>query len=325
ADAAREAAEESQSRMIAEMSALEERVDRRAREEARRAREEREAAEARVSMRRVSSTVSAYTADLATRLEGVRSDQSLQGADVARAAEEIAAAEAELRSLGSELVGLGQVANNVSMVVDGKADQTDVEALRLAMQRLDGKVAAKDRGAASAARDAEAISALEAAFKDMSFSMESSMRKLQQSQKAAGNVKIKPLLDRVVKELTAAGMLPDADDGQGAVGRSVCLSCNRPMAMSGPQQPSKFAAQFRGRGAAGLRADKDSSTPLQVSRPAVVWRGGFKMPPSRTHPQDRNRYHAPGNNGGGGGGGVTSGSRSNPTSRAGGVTSAGGA
>ena len=114
ADAAREAAEEAQSRMIAEMSALEERVDRRAREEARRAREEREAAETRLSMRRVSSTVSAYTAELATRLEGVRSDQSLQGAEVARAAEEIAAAEAELRSLGSELVGLGQVANNVS-------------------------------------------------------------------------------------------------------------------------------------------------------------------------------------------------------------------
>lgn len=114
ADAAREAAEEAQSRMIAEMSALEERVDRRAREEARRAREEREAAETHASMRRVSSTVSAYTAELATRLEGVRSDQSLQGAEVARAAEEIAAAEAELKSLGSELVGLGQVANKVS-------------------------------------------------------------------------------------------------------------------------------------------------------------------------------------------------------------------
>lgn len=66
------------------------------------------------------------------------------------------------------------------MVVDGKADQTDVETLRLAMQQLDVKVAAKDRGAASAARDAEAISALEAAFKDMSSSMESSLRKLQQ-------------------------------------------------------------------------------------------------------------------------------------------------
>ena len=133
ADAAREAAEDTQSRMIAEMSALEERIDRRAREEARKAREEREAADARASMRRVSSTVSAYTADLATRLEGVRSDQSLQGAEVARAAEEIAAAEAELRSLGSELVGLGQVANNVSWLDWARGEWGGWGALSLCM------------------------------------------------------------------------------------------------------------------------------------------------------------------------------------------------
>lgn len=67
------------------------------------------------------------------------------------------------------------------MVVEGKADQTDVEALRVAMQRLDATVAAKARGnSATAARDAEAIAALQAAFKDMSSSMEGSMRKLQQ-------------------------------------------------------------------------------------------------------------------------------------------------
>ena len=114
ADTARQASEEAQARMVAEMSALEERLDRRSREEARRAREEREAAEARDSMRRVSATVSAYTADLATRLEGLRSEHEQQGAVVTRTAEEIAAAEASLRDLGSELVGLGQVANSVS-------------------------------------------------------------------------------------------------------------------------------------------------------------------------------------------------------------------
>lgn len=71
--------------------------------------------------------------------------------------------------------------NKVSMVVEGKADQTDVEALQAAMQRLDATVAAKARGSsATAARDAEAIGALQAALKDMSSSMEGSMRKLQQ-------------------------------------------------------------------------------------------------------------------------------------------------
>lgn len=67
------------------------------------------------------------------------------------------------------------------MVVDGKADQTDVEGLKSAMQRLDATIAAKAKGsAATAARDAEALAALQAAFKDMSTSMEGSMRKLQQ-------------------------------------------------------------------------------------------------------------------------------------------------
>ncbi|CAM9561534.1 unnamed protein product [Hapterophycus canaliculatus] len=240
ADAARQANDETQARMVAEISALEERVDRRAREEARRAREEREAAEARGSMRRVSATVSAYTADLAARLEGLRSEHEQQGAVVTRTAEEIAAAEAGLRSLGTELVELGQVANNVSVVVDGKADQTDVETLKAAMQRLDATVAAKARGtSATAARDAEAMGALQAAFKDMSSSMEGSMRKLQQAQAAAGSIKIKPLLDRVVKELTAAGMLPDPDAGQGAAGRAMCLSCNRPMSMAGDTSTSR--------------------------------------------------------------------------------------
>ncbi len=117
ADAARQANEETQARMVAELSALEERMDRRAREEARRAREEREASEARESMRRMSATVSAYTADLATRLEGLRAEHEQQGAVVTRTAEEIAAAEANLRDLGSELVGLGQVANSVSHLV----------------------------------------------------------------------------------------------------------------------------------------------------------------------------------------------------------------
>lgn len=42
-----------------------------------------------------------------------------------------------------------------------------------------------------------------------------------------------------MKELTAAGMLPDADAGQGAAGRSMCLSCNRPMTMAGDQSPTR--------------------------------------------------------------------------------------
>lgn len=67
------------------------------------------------------------------------------------------------------------------MVVDGKADQTDVEALKHAMQRLDATVTAKARGSsATAARDAEAMGALQVAFRDMSASMEGSIRKLQQ-------------------------------------------------------------------------------------------------------------------------------------------------
>ena len=60
-----------------------------------------------------------------------------------------------------------------------------------------------------------------------------------QAQAAAGSIKIKPLLDRVVKELTVAGMLPDPDAGQGAAGRSMCLSCNRPMTMAGDQSVSR--------------------------------------------------------------------------------------
>ncbi|CBJ33072.1 imm downregulated 18 [Ectocarpus siliculosus] len=297
ADAAsRLANEETQARLAAEMSALEERVDRRAREEARRAREEREAAEARGAMRRVSATVSAYTADLATRLDGLKSEHEEQGAVVTRTAEELAAAEAGLRTLGSELVGLGQVANSVSMVVDGKADQTDVEALKHAMQRLDATVTAKARGSsATAARDAEAMGALQVAFRDMSASMEGSIRKLQQAQAAAGSIKVKPLLDRVVKELTEAGMLPDPDAGQGAVGRSMCLSCNRPMTVAGDQSSSRFASQFRG-GTLGSRMEKMSSNnPMHINKPSVIWRGGFKMPPHRVpasaHERQRQHHH----------------------------------
>lgn len=65
----------------------------------------------------------------------------------------------------------------VATVVDGKADQTDVEALKQAMLRLDVTVA-KNRGV-QAAREAEAIGALQAAFKEMSSSMQGSMQKLQ--------------------------------------------------------------------------------------------------------------------------------------------------
>lgn len=51
---------------------------------------------------------------------------------------------------------------------------------------------------------------------------------------------MKPLLDRVIKELTDAGMLPDPDAGMGAVGRSMCLSCNRPMNMAVHHQPVRL-------------------------------------------------------------------------------------
>ncbi len=79
------------------------------------------------------------------------------------------------------LDGSLNICGKVSTVVDGKADQTDVDALKAAMQRLDATMAAKARGSsAAAARDAEAMGALQAAFKDMSTSMEGSMRKLQQ-------------------------------------------------------------------------------------------------------------------------------------------------
>lgn len=111
--AARNETEQSEVRVLAEMSALEERVDRRAREDARRAKEERDAAEAGRDMRHVSDTVAAYTADLASRLEGLRSEHERQGSDVARTAEDIASAEDNLRRMGEELVGLGQVANTV--------------------------------------------------------------------------------------------------------------------------------------------------------------------------------------------------------------------
>lgn len=62
-------------------------------------------------------------------------------------------------------------------MVDEKANQTDVEALKQAMLRLDVSVA-KNRGV-QAAREAEAIGALQASFKDMSSSMQRSIQKLQ--------------------------------------------------------------------------------------------------------------------------------------------------
>lgn len=65
----------------------------------------------------------------------------------------------------------------MATAVDCKADQMDVEALKVAMQRLDA--ANKARGTAASKRDAEAIAALQSAFKNMSTSMAESMRKLE--------------------------------------------------------------------------------------------------------------------------------------------------
>lgn len=111
-----EAKEATQSQLNEEMVALDERVDKRAREEAKRVKEEIEAERARNSMRRVSSTISSYNADLAVRLEGLRLDHEKQGTEVARASEEIAVADASLKELGSELYGLGEVANKVNTI-----------------------------------------------------------------------------------------------------------------------------------------------------------------------------------------------------------------
>lgn len=44
---------------------------------------------------------------------------------------------------------------------------------------------------------------------------------------------------------------------------------------------ARFATQFRG-ATLGNRMEKVSSaSPLQINKPAVIWRGGFKMPPRR--------------------------------------------
>lgn len=64
------------------------------------------------------------------------------------------------------------------MVVNGKVNQTDVEALKQTMLHLDEAVA-KDRSG-KATRESEAVAALQTAFKDMSASMEESLRKLKQ-------------------------------------------------------------------------------------------------------------------------------------------------
>lgn len=51
------------------------------------------------------------------------------------------------------------------------------------------------------------------------------------AQQSAGTIKMKPLLDRVIKELTSAGLLRDPNSDHGGAGRSICLSCNRPMSV----------------------------------------------------------------------------------------------
>lgn len=52
----------------------------------------------------------------------------------------------------------------------------------------------------------------------------------------------------------------------------------------------RFAAQFRG-GTLGSRMEKmsSSSSPLQINKPAVIWRGGFKMPPRKVPPNPNDR------------------------------------
>ncbi|CAM9262700.1 unnamed protein product, partial [Sphacelaria rigidula] len=96
--------------------------------------------ETRSSIRRVSTTISAYTADLAARIDGLVLDQEKTETDVVRATGEIAATEDGLKKIGEELLGLGQLTNNVSMVVEGKADQMEIDTLKQAMLRMDAAV-----------------------------------------------------------------------------------------------------------------------------------------------------------------------------------------
>lgn len=120
AEAADQLGVQIEGRLLTELSAMEERVDRRSRDDARRAREEKEVSETRSSIRRVSTTISAYTADLAARIDGLVLDQEKTETDVVRATGEIAATEDGLKKIGEELLGLGQLTNNVRGVAPEK-------------------------------------------------------------------------------------------------------------------------------------------------------------------------------------------------------------
>lgn len=56
----------------------------------------------------------------------------------------------------------------------------------------------------------------------------------------------------------------------------------------------RFSSQVRGTLGAGIENTSSFSFPLQISRPAVVWRGGFKMPPRNSPPKERRRSYASG-------------------------------
>ena len=77
----------------------------------------------------------------------------------------------------SPLVCVHLPTGKMSIAVDDKADQTDVEALKMAMQKLDATN--KAQGASAAAREAEALDALQTALNNMSIRMEGSIQKLQ--------------------------------------------------------------------------------------------------------------------------------------------------
>lgn len=64
------------------------------------------------------------------------------------------------------------------MVVEGKADQMEIDTLKQAMLRMDAAVT-KNRGV-QAARQSEAIGALQVALKEVSSTMDGNIRKLQQ-------------------------------------------------------------------------------------------------------------------------------------------------
>ncbi|CAM9262775.1 unnamed protein product, partial [Sphacelaria rigidula] len=96
-------------------------------------------------------------------------------------------------------------------------------------------------------------------------------------------------------ELNAAGLLPDPEANKGAVGRTQCLSCSRPLTVA--SDVSRFSSHMQVAGARMSTAPGAPTRPphnLHVHQPPVVWRGGFRMPPKRLPlQQHQHQQHQP--------------------------------